>query len=123
MKPRLMVSVLVMVGACAQAGCSFLLLEGPPRRTEIPYRRSDNSLCTENNRAPVTDLILAGAIPLGGLSMAVGQGQQGNETAVTVILASALVLSGLEVVSAIWGFRTTAQCRRYALQFNLGEGS
>jgi len=117
-----MTAVLVMVSAFTQGGCSFLLVDGPPRRKDIPYRRSDDSLCTESNRAPVTDLMLAGAIPLGGLSMAVGQGQQGNETAVTVILASALVLSGLEVVSAIWGFHTTARCRQYEFQFNKGDG-
>jgi len=101
---------------CTQPGCSFLLVEGPPKPDETPFRRMDDSFCTERNGAPVVDTVAAGVLPFVGLMSLynLGGGRDVGETEAMVTLTSALVLSGVEAASAIWGFHTTRKCRQYA---------
>lgn len=106
-------------------GCSFLFVEGPPAPNEIPFRRMDDSFCTESKTAPVADIVLAGAVPLVGL---VRLSEPGNSTGLSsteaaVAVTSVLVLSGVELVSSIWGFYTTGKCRRYTVKALRSERS
>jgi hypothetical protein len=39
------------------------------------------------------------------------------------MLASALVISGVTLTSAIWGFRTTRKCRKYAGTIDTGPSA
>ena len=112
-----------LAAACAQANCSFLFLERPPERDQLPYRHADGSVCTERNKLPVTDLVLTGAIPVSVLALMLGPGQGtgakpqdsgASERKAEIMLGSALVLSGVMLTSAIWGFYTTHECRKYA---------
>ena len=105
-------AILIVMIALAQAGCSFLLVEGPPKSDEIPFRRMDDSFCTERNGAPVVDSVAAGVIPFIGLMSVYNLG--GRDIGGTeAMLTSALVLTGVEAAAAIWGFHTTRRCRQY----------
>ena len=109
------IATLLATILCTQAGCSFLLVEGPPKPGETPFRRMDDTFCTEGVGAPVVDSIAAGVLPFIGLMSVVNLGGRDiGETEAMVTLTSALVLTGVEAVSAIWGFHTTSKCRRYA---------
>ena len=124
MKAHSTVALLVIAAVCTQPACSFLLVEGPPARDEIPFRHSDDTFCTENNRNPVGDIVVAGVIPLYVLMMMVsGQGPSPQSpTERTIWLSSALVSSGIFAASSIWGFYTTHQCRRYTARI-LGKSA
>jgi hypothetical protein len=106
------IAILIAISMVAPAGCSFLLVEGPPKPDEIPFRRMDDSFCTERNGAPVVDSVAAGVIPFIGLMSVYNLG--GRDIGETeAMLTSALVLTGVEAASAIWGFHTTRRCRQY----------
>jgi hypothetical protein len=125
MKFRTIIAVLIATCTFTQMGCSFLFVEGPPAPNEIPFRRMDDSFCTESKTAPVADIVLAGAVPLVGL---VRLSEPGNSTGLSsteaaVAVTSVLVLSGVELVSSIWGFYTTGKCRRYTVKALRSERS
>jgi len=115
MNLRPIVSILIATCTFTQVGCSFLFVQGPPAADEIPFRQMDDSFCTESRAAPNADIVFAGAVPLIGL---VRLSEPGNSTGLSsteaaVAVTSVLVLSGVELVSSIWGFYTTGKCRRY----------
>ena len=107
----------VLIAACTftQMGCSFLFVEGPPAPDEIPFRRMDDSFCTESRAAPVADSVAAIAVPLVGLvrlsEPGNPTGQSSTEAAVAV--TSVLLFSAVELVSSTWGYYTTEKCRQY----------
>jgi hypothetical protein len=49
MRLHRIVATLLVTILCTQTGCSFLLVEGPPKPDEIPFRRMDDAFCTERN--------------------------------------------------------------------------
>jgi hypothetical protein len=109
-----LVGFLIATSTFTQAGSSFLFVEGPPGPGAIPFRRMDDSFCTESNAAPVADLFAAGATPFIGLmSLYSLGGKDSGETAAVIKLTSALVLTGVEAASAVWGLHTTHKCRQY----------
>ena len=115
MNPRQTAALLIAMSLFAQAGCSFLLVEGPPKPGEMTFRRMDDTFCTEGVGAPVVDSIAAGVLPFIGLMSVVNLGGRDiGETEAMVKLTSVLALTGVELVSAIWGFHTTRKCRQYA---------
>jgi hypothetical protein len=125
MKIRPITAVLIGMCTFTQVGCSFLFVEGPPAAHEIPFRRMDDSFCTESKAAPIADLVFAGAVPLLGL---VRLSEAGNSTGLSsteaaVAVTSVLVLSGVELVSSIWGFYTTGKCRQYTARALRSERS
>jgi len=125
MKIRPIIAVLIGICTFTQVGCSFLFVEGPPAAHEIPFRRMDDSFCTESKTAPIADLVFAGAVPLVGL---VRLSEAGNSTGLSgteaaVAVTSVLVLSGVELVSSIWGFYTTGKCRQYTARALRSERS
>jgi hypothetical protein len=114
MRFRRTIAILLATSICA-AGCSFLLVEGPPKAGEIPFRRMDDTFCTERNGAPVVDSVAAGVLPFIALMSVYNLGGRDiSEPEAMVTLTSALVLTGVEAVSAIWGFHTTRKCRQFA---------
>jgi hypothetical protein len=120
---RPIIAVLIATFTFTQVGCSFFLVQGPPARDEIPFRRMDDSFCTESRAAPVVDIVFAGAVPLVGL---VRLSEPGNSTGLrstetAVAVTSVFVLSGVELVSSIWGFYTTGKCRRYTARARQGK--
>ena len=125
MKLRPIVAFLIATCTFTQVGCSFLFVEGPPAPDQIPFRRMDDSLCTESRAAPVADIVLAGAVPLVGLVRlsAPGDSTGLSSTEAAVAVTSVLVLSGVELVSSIWGFHTTGKCRRYTARALRSERS
>jgi hypothetical protein len=75
----------------------------------------NDSSCTESKAAPIADLVFAGAVPVVGLLRLSEPGNPTrlSSTEATVAVTSVLILSGVELVSSIWGFYTTGKCRRY----------
>ena len=125
MKLRPIIAILIATCTFTQVGCSFLFVEGPPAPDEIPFRRMDDSFCTESKAAPVADIVFAGALPLIGL---VRLSETGNSTGLSsteaaVAVTSVLVVSGVELISSVWGFYTTGKCRRYTARALRSERS
>ena len=114
MKVRGALIPLLAAGVCAQGGCSFILVEGPPAPGEIPARRMDDTYCTESLGAPIVDSIATWVVPLTLLmSMYSLGGKNTGEMEAMVKLTSALAIGGVEATSAVWGFYTVRKCRRY----------
>jgi hypothetical protein len=116
-------ATLIAICTITQVGCSFLFVEGPPAPNETPFRRIDDSFCTEGRAAPIADLVVAGAAPLVGLARAMEPGNSTglSSTEAAVAISSVLVLSGVELASSIWGFYTTGKCRRYTARARHSE--
>lgn len=66
--------VAVMAISSVQPGCSFLFVEGPPPPGEKPFRALDGSACTERNKYPVTDFVVAASIAGGATMMVLAAG-------------------------------------------------
>ena len=114
MKLRRILIPLLVAGMCAQGGCSFILLEGPPAPGEIPVRRMDDTYCTEGLGAPIIDSIATWVVPLTLLiSMYSLGGKNTSDAEAMVKLTSALAVGGVEATSAVWGFYTVRKCRQY----------
>jgi hypothetical protein len=111
---RLLLLLLLVAGVCAQGGCSFILVEGPPGSGEMPVRRMDDTYCTEGLGAPIVDSIATWVVPLTLLmSMYSLGGKNVGEMEAVVKLTSALAVGGVEATSAVWGFHTVRKCRQY----------
>lgn len=114
MKTRLILIPLLAAGVCAQGGCSFILVEGPPAPGEIPARRMDDTYCTEGLGAPIVDSIATWVVPLTLLmSMYSLGGKNTDDMEAMVKLTAALAVGGVEATSAVWGFYTVRKCRQY----------
>lgn len=99
--------------ACA---CSFTTVQRarPTERVEDPRTLDDS--CTTSKRAPLVDVVTAGVTGIAGMvaagiiwdDMTDGEGGQGGMLVAAPLMAPATVLLG----SGIYGYTTTAQCRR-----------
>ena len=115
MKLRLIIVSFLVAAVFAQQGCSFVLVEGPPGPGQVPFRRMDDTYCTERLGAPIIDSIAAWVIPLTLLmTMYSLGGKSTGETEAMVKFTSALAVGGVEATSAVWGFYTVGKCRRYS---------
>ena len=112
MKASRTVAILALAAACAEPGCSFLLVDGPPSADRV---REFHPLeeCTDSFRAPTADIIVAGIIPPYLLLKGMTSGLAEDKTEATVVGVSGLVLASVLAVSAVWGFYTVHKCRQY----------
>ncbi len=91
-------TLVLLAAACAQAGCSFIFVEGPPDRHEqMPY-----FACSTSKAPPVLDTVAGG---LYAASAAIPS----NKTTETARIGAAVLAAGL-AASAIYGFTQVGQC-------------
>jgi hypothetical protein len=117
--------VLVAVICSAQLGCSVAFVKSPPppeiRRQDTHAAIAD---CTETKILPILDTVaasIAGAFVLVAVGTLTGtpapnttaQQTNQNDTLRVEAFWGGLLGSGLTLASAIWGYRTTRQCREY----------
>ena len=118
-------TLLVVLLLGVQAGCSFVLVQGPPPKDENAPRPLFDSECTRSKSAPAVDTVLAamaGAVLAGTLVASTIGTPPPNQTPAErdadrhqamVIEIGALAAGIVPTISAIWGFRTVRKCREY----------
>ena len=109
-------SLAITGGAAMQAGCSFAFVDAPPARaTALPYFD-----CTSSRLAPNADVALAGVFAL----TAIGAASDSQTSADTGGEFTAAALAAGMLVSAIHGWKVTAECRaaKRALAMRLQDG-
>jgi hypothetical protein len=90
--------LVLLAAACAQAGCSFIFVEGPPERHEqMPY-----FACSTSNAPPVLDTVAGGLY-------AVAAAVPSDKTTDSARIAQAVLAAGL-AVSAIYGYTQVSRC-------------
>jgi hypothetical protein len=118
-------TLLVVLLLGAPAGCSFVLVQGPPPKDENAPRPLFDSECTTSKFAPVVDTVLAamaGGMLVGTLMASTMGTPPPNQTPAErdasrhqamVIGIGALAVGIVPTISAIWGFHTVRKCREY----------
>lgn len=108
MRTRFAIGTLALCAALAAApGCSFVLVQGPPRGHE----QMTSFSCTRGNAVPLVDAAVAGTgLFVGGTLMAAGHANEW--VAAYGVVGAGLVVEGLVFgVSSLVGFHRTAHCR------------
>ncbi len=90
-------------------GCSFVLVQGPPRQHEQLASFS----CTRSNAVPVLDAVLAGtSLFVGATLLAATGGHTDTWLGPYAVVGTTFTLEGMVFgVSSLVGFRRTADCR------------
>lgn len=108
MRKRIAAGALALGAAfAASTGCSFVLVQGPPRGHEQLASFS----CTRGNAVPLVDAAVAGTgLFVGGTLMAAGHANEW--VAAYGVVGAGLAVEGLVFgVSSLVGFHRTAHCR------------
>lgn len=87
-------------------GCSWIFVKPLP----ADYRRGDWVDCTTSAAAPIVDTAL-GASNIGGVLYIAGTVGDKATPALNAMVTTALLLTIVDITSAIYGYRATAACR------------
>lgn len=91
------------------SGCSAIFVD---RKTVVPTSQGLTVECTESRVAPVMDAVLTVVYPvLGGTAAIVCPSWGELEGNCPEVFIASAVVSGLHLMSSIYGFRATGQCR------------
>ncbi len=110
MRARLLAGTLALCATLASLpGCSFVLVQGPPRGRGQPASFS----CTRSNAVPVVDAVLAGtSLFVGATLLAATGGHTDTWIGPYAVVGTTFTLEGMVFgVSSLVGFRRTSDCR------------
>jgi len=94
---------LIVLAGWANAGCSFMFVDGPPdKHRKMPYFE-----CTSGRGWPIVDGVIGGSIGL-GVAAQMGGGENNQDRAQAVIGAAE---AALFLASTVYGFTKSAECR------------
>jgi len=107
---------LIVLAGWANAGCSFLFVDGPPaKHQKMPYFE-----CTSGRGWPIVDTVIGVSVGLGAAAAIDEPGSQNRSEAFIAAAEAALFLA-----STVYGFSKTSECReaKEALLLRLGRMS
>lgn len=101
---RWIVLLVISVSALASGGCSFMFVDGPPKRhRQLPY-----FTCTTSRGWPVVDTVFAGLYGLSAISAFANADSDNDTTTVGAVTGG---LAALFIASAVSGYSDASQCR------------
>jgi hypothetical protein len=93
---------LIVLAGWANAGCSFLFVDGPPEKhRKMPYFE-----CTSGRGWPIVDGVIGASVGIGVAAQMGSADNQGRSEAVIGAAEAALFLA-----STVYGFTKSAECR------------